>query len=376
MWPTVALRQGVLSAVAGGLAALLATRVSVAVAAHRASRAHMAQAVDEGVGAASIGKVRLALAAIAGIGRGVVRGDDDVHAGPRTRQRPAAAPRSAVRLPAHTPAPLLAERFADRFGPIAKRIYGVPGALAAVNVRGRAGRTGALLTPVILVVSIALANIYQQTTQGDAMGEAYVGGLRADAVVTSSDGRALPADVVAALGSTGTTSALVDSKGWIEHPVDKAHRIDPLRLVGVEPSSVGSPVEAGSLAALRGDAVALPDDLARDLDISVGDRVGLVLGDGAHVRVRVAVLLGDSSRYPALVLPPALLTPHTTGGFRELLVSGEGDVRGRVQDALRGTSDIVVRGGHALGDDVDAGLRVDRWITFAVVGVIVAYAAM
>jgi putative ABC transport system permease protein len=371
----VALRQGVLSAAAGVVAALLATRVSVAVAAHRATRARMTQAVDEGVGTGSLGKVRLALAAVAASGAAscaVMTMFMPAQNAAATGGGTAVAGAIACAFIA----PLLAERFADRFGPIAQRIYGVPGALAAANVRVRAHRTGALLTPVILVVSIALANVYQQTTQGHAMRQAYVDGLRADAVVTSSGGRPLPASAVAAARSAGQASALVDSKGWIEHPVDPAHRIDPLRLVGVEPSALRSPVEAGSPAALRGDAVALPEGLAHKLGVAVGDRIGIVLGDGAHVRLRVAALLGGSSRYPALVLPPAVLAPHTTGGVHELLVTGDGDVPRRVRDALGAAPGAVVRDAGALGDDFDTGLRVDRWITFAVVGVILAYAAM
>lgn len=137
-----------------------------------------------------------------------------------------------------------------------------------------------------------------------------------------------------------------------------------------------SPVRDGSLKALRGDAVALPAQLADDLGIAVGDRVGLMLGDGAHVRVRVVALLGGPSRYAALVLPPALLAAHTSNGASRLLINGDGDVRQRIERALGGSGDVTVRGDAALADDLDTGLRVDRWITFAVVGVIVAYAAM
>jgi putative ABC transport system permease protein len=371
----VALRQCALSVAAGGVAAWLATRASVAVAARRASRARIARAVDEGVAPARIGRVRAGLAIVAASGAvscAVITMFMPAENAAATGGGTALAGAIVCALVA----PVLAERFADRLAPTASRLWGLPGALAAANLRARAGRTGALLTPVILVVSIALANLYQQTTQSDAMRAAYTEGLRADAVVTARDGRPLPDRAVAAARSVGATSALVDSEGWIEHPVDKAHRIDPRRLVGVEGSAVRWPVRDGSLASLRGEAVAVPAGLAHDLDVAVGDRVGLVLGDGAHVRTRVVALLGGSSRYGAIVLPPALLAPHTTDGVRELLVNGDGDTRGRLERALAGTDGLTVRGGDALGDDVDTGLRVDRWITFAVVGVILAYAAM
>ncbi len=172
------------------------------------------------------------------------------------------------------------------------------------------------MVPVILVVSVALANVYQQTTQSNAMRSAYFDSVRPGA-------------------------AHVTSTGWIEHPVDRSHRIDPWPLLGVEPPALATAVAAGSLNGLRGDAVALPERVRRRPRVRVGDRIGMVLGDGAHVRLRVAALLDGPRRYAPIVLPSALLSHHA---------------------AARG--------------ELDTGLQVDAWITFAVVAVIVAYAAM
>ena len=68
--------------------------------------------------------------------------------------------------------------------------------------------------------------------------------------------------------------------------------------------------------------------MADDLGVRVGDRIGMVLGDGAHVRLRVAALLDSPRRYAPIVLPSALLAQHA---------------------AARG--------------DLDTGLQVDAWIT-------------
>jgi putative ABC transport system permease protein len=367
--------HGLLTMSVGAIAALALTAISAAIAARQTGRTRASDAVDEGVAPARLSPLRLALAAVAALA-----------AGSCAVMTPFASAENAAAIGGGTAlaaaiacafvAPVLAERVVDRLAPAAQRLFGLPGALAAVNLRARAAQTGALLVPILLVVSVALANLYQETTQANGMRDDVVAGLQADAVVTAADGGPLPARVVAAARRAGRTSALVDSKGWIEHPVDKAHRIDPLRLVGAEGSAVASAVEHGSLRALRGDAVALPGDLARRLHLDVGDRVGVVLGDGARVELRVVALLGGPSRYPALVLPPGLLAAHTTDGARELLVNGSGDVAGRIRDALGAGGGVSVRGSGALGDDIDAGLRVDRWIAFAVVGVIAAYAAM
>ena len=97
----------------------------------------------------------------------------------------------------------------------------------------------------------------------------------------------------------------------------------------------------------------------------------MVLGDGAHVRLRVVALLDGSSRNRSIILPAALLTAHTTSGRpQQLLVQGD---RGSVAQAL---PQLTVHGEEGLADAFDSGLRVDAWITFAVVSVILAYAAM
>ena len=124
--------------------------------------------------------------------------------------------------------------------------------------------------------------------------------------------------------------------------------------------------------------MALPKGTAKDLGVDVGDSIGMVLADGAHVRLRVAALLGGSSRYASIVVAAG-----AAGGAHrrraqpaEVLVNGDGDVRGRLAHALAGQRGLTVRGGEALAEDFDDGLQVDQWITFAVVAVIVAYAAM
>jgi putative ABC transport system permease protein len=184
-------------------------------------------------------------------------------------------------------APRLIERFAARLKPTV-----FADQLAVLNVRARAHRNAALVTPVLLVASIALANVYQQTTQANAIEHARHQDVPKDAKVLSGS-------------------------GWVEHPVDGSHRIDPWPVIGY------------------GDEVAIPSTV----DAEAGDEVGLVLGDGAHVRVKVDRVLEGSSRNRSILLPRALLAAHTAAKASEPP-------------------------------------QVDVWITFAVVAVIVAYAAL
>ena len=145
-----------------------------------------------------------------------------------------------------------------------------------LNVRARAHRNAALVIPVILVASIALANVYQQTTKSDAVAHAR--------------------DRDVAAGATALTSA-----GWVEHPVDRSHRIDPWPLLAADRLADG--------LHLTGATVAIP---AQDRRAGRRATIGMVLGDGAHVRLRVAAILDGSSRNRSIILPTALLRAHVT----------------------------------------------------------------
>jgi putative ABC transport system permease protein len=310
---TLVLGAGPLGVGAGALATVLAIRVSAGIGVRRAVRAPLAEALA-GVDVRP-GRMRRGLAALALAGAASC-GVMTMFMPPQNAAAVGGSTALGGALACALVAPLLTERLAGRLSGLAARLGGVPGELAVANLRARAQRSAVLVIPALLVASVALANVYQQTTQADAMRDAYASNLRAGA----------PA---------------VASKGWIERPVDGSHRIDPWPLLGADPSALAAKVASGSLRDLHGDAVALPAGAAKDLGIEPGRRIGLVLGDGAHVRLRVAALLDGDSRYGTIVLPRALLAAHTT-----------------------------TRQGF------DDGLKADAWITFAVVAVIVAYAAL
>ena len=300
------LRQGPQGIVVGALAALLLTRAAAALAARKAARASFAETIGEAETLpGTIAPVRLALAALLTAGA-VSCGAITLFMSPANAAATGGGTALAGALACALVAPRLIERLAGRL-----RLTTFEGQLAVLNVRARAHRNAALLTPVILVASIALANVYQQTTQTNAVTSAR------DHDVTQ--------------GEAVTTSA-----GWIEHPVDRSHRIDPWTLLGADPRELKAKAKTGSLQHLTGNTVALP----QGLDSSLGDSIGMVLGDGAHVRLKVVAILDGSSRNRSIILPAKLLRAHTAGPARP--------------------------------DPPE----VDVWITFAVVGVIVAYAAL
>jgi len=271
--PVLRLDASVPTVVAGALVAFLVARVSSAFAARRAAKAHLGEALGEVEDIpGTIGPIRTALS-LSCVAIAVSTASVTLFMSPENAAAVGGSTALAGALAIAFAAPWIVVQVLARF-PHCE--------LAVTNLTMRSHRTAALVTPVVLVAAITLGNVYQQTTQAHAMAKS-------------------PAD----------------GHGWIERPVDKAHRIDP------------RPLKAGP-------RFELPETIARKLDVQHGDDVGLVLGDGTHHTLAVAALNQAGGKYPAITVPARLLPAH------------------------------------AASDP----LRVDRWITFAVVGVIVAYAAL
>jgi putative ABC transport system permease protein len=122
-------------------------------------------------------------------------------------------------------------------------------------------------------------------------------------------------------------SPLVTSNGFLDLPPsaygDSGPNSTPLLgLDGAAARRVASyQVTSGSLARLSGDAIAIPASWAKSGQ-EVGDTLMLRFGDNTVTRLRIVALFTAQRGYPVLLLPAALLAPHTTSGLAEqVLVS-------------------------------------------------------
>jgi putative ABC transport system permease protein len=260
---------------------------------------------------------------------------------------------------------------------------GVNGYLAMVNVRARTARVAAAVTPIMLATGIATANIYLQTTQDAIADRAFTENLRADAVLSAPAG-GLAASLVGRIQATpgvAGASEYVPSTAFVVAPYDGSNDNEGWPVVGVTASGVSQtnavvPL-AGSLTALSGNTVALPDTVAAELGRGVGDRITLRLGDGSAADVRVVALFSARPGFENFLLPASLVAPHTTAGLApQILVRaapGEGDLTRRLREVTAGQPGVVVgdRGAliaaHAKGQDVGA------WVNYLMVGMIMAY---
>ncbi|MEV4150133.1 FtsX-like permease family protein [Amycolatopsis sp. NPDC049691] len=276
---------------------------------------------------------------------------------------------------------------ATRFGPLIRRVGGRDAVLAVINSRTRAVAFAAVLTPITLATAVALGNVYAETTQQRAIVDAYAGQLRADAVVTSGTGAVSPAlaEAVRQAPGVGSVSPLVTSQGWIEEPYD-GNGSDPGRLLGLDVRDangvLATPVTSGSLGDLTGDTVALPEGVADDLDLKLGDGITLRLGDGAQAKVKIVALLDSPSGYPSIVLPAALLAPHTTPGVANRLLVRAADgqdadaVVSAVTTATANWPGAVVGGSDAVKESFAAIADMEAMIHYLLAVLAIAYAAI
>ncbi len=146
---------------------------------------------------------------------------------------------------------------------------GKMGRLAVVNLRSQRVLAAAAMTPLVLAISVATANIYAQTTRAAALEDDYLENLRADAVLTSATGAIDPAlvEAVAARAEVGGASAFAASVGYVTSPEDLSQSIDgrPLQGFAMVGDSTRDPFDmtSGSLADLAGNSVVIPDAMQR-----------------------------------------------------------------------------------------------------------------
>ncbi len=240
-------------------------------------------------------------------------------------------------------------------------LTGVNGRVALRNTRVGAVRAAGAVTPIMLAVGIATANIYLQTTQEAVSNQAYTEDLRADAVVAGPSGLdpAVPGRVRAVPG-VASASEYVTSTVFVEKPFDSGQHDDGRPALGV--------------SELTGNAVEVPSTLGHH----VGDTLSLRLGDGTPVDVRVTAVVDQRPGFERLVLPADLLARHTTLGLApQLLVQAAPGVdsatlTARLREATAGLPVVVGDRGtliaaHAKGNEVGA------WVNYLLVGMILAY---
>ncbi|MFE5563626.1 ABC transporter permease [Amycolatopsis japonica] len=259
---------------------------------------------------------------------------------------------------------------------------GIDAKLAVLNTRAGIVRAAGAVTPIMLAVGIATANIYLQTTQQELANQAFTEDVRADAVIGSAAGGLSPDLVqrIQAVPGVAGASEYVTSSVFLEKPYDSSDEGRPA--IGLTASGAAATTDTkvtqGDLTALTGLTVALPEVFAKDYGRGLGDTLSLRLGDGAPVDVKVVAVTSQRPGFESLLLPAGLLAPHTTAGLApQMLVRAAPDVdpavlTERLREATAGLP-VSVGDRAALVAAHDKDQAVGAWVNYLLVGMIIAY---
>ena len=269
-------------------------------------------------------------------------------------------------------------------GPI-RAVTGLAGYLATLNAKTRAIRMAGAVTPIMLAVGIATANMYTQTTQSAAAQDNYVSNLSVDTVLSSSVGGFNQGDIAKIQDTPGVSfaSPYVTSSGWILKPYDPTHHEIPWLMQGFNAESAakitGLKPTQGSLADLHGNTVALTEPEAQAIGISVGSTITLGLGDRETVDVRVVALYPTGrAGYETMLLPADLLAAHTTVGLPTQILVGfdsnadKNAVTAALAQKISNEPGVRITGRDGL-TTFASGLQTQAWVNYMLVALIAGY---
>jgi putative ABC transport system permease protein len=264
------------------------------------------------------------------------------------------------------------------------RLAPVTGYLAATSVRTSTRRLAGAVAPLVLAVGFTATGLSLPSLSAYAAAEETRAGVRANAVLTAP---VLPeglADQVREVPGVVGVAALVDTT-VVGFPLS-AGEVDVelysavgLRESGPQPT-VDLDVVSGDLGRLGGDTVAMSLERARALDVTVGDRVRLLLGDGTPVEPEVVALYTRGRGFAGIVLPADLVLDHTTTGvLDQVLVRVDPSTAASTTDQLAELA-AALPGAAVLDPAALAAAHlsvdVDAWVSYLVIAILAALVAI
>jgi putative ABC transport system permease protein len=265
-------------------------------------------------------------------------------------------------------------------GPVLGRVAPVGGFLAAENLRTATRRFSSASTPLVLTVGMSCTLLFSSTTQDHAVTQERKAGLTAELAVTTT-GPGLPAAALAEVRATpGVRSAAALTPTTLGPSLGVSDDTIPAAVVdGGRGGGLDVGVTHGSLAALRGNAIALGRRRADGADAAIGERVAVTLGDGTRTHATVVAVYTR-----ALGFGDALLSPELAAGHRASPLLGTILVRtsdpAAVGRRLRALSSrypgLRVSDRAALVTATDADLELNRWLGPLFVAIIFAFTSI
>ena len=256
----------------------------------------------------------------------------------------------------------------------------VGGYLAHLNTRAYARRLAAAMTPIVLTVGIAGMTVFQQTTLSDEAARQGEQRMLADRVVAGGDA-GLPVDSVHVLSGEPGVAAVV---GLLTTTVRATSEIDMYPAQAVTSADLRDvldlDVRHGSLSRLRSNQVALSEDLAGKLRVSIGDKAELRLGDGTAVQPTVVATYGRSRGFADAVLPMGDVLGHVTDPLLSTVLVRSDGTTGSVDATLSAFRDRhpSARVGDAsmVRQAEDANAATQAWVSFVLLGLVIVFVSL
>ncbi|MFD4755350.1 ABC transporter permease [Streptomyces sp. NPDC058426] len=205
--------------------------------------------------------------------------------------------------------PLLSRPFVAAAEPLL-RLFGVAGRLARLNAVRNPRRTASTASALMIGLTLITAMTVVATSTSGAIDRMAADSLKADYTVSMANYEPLAPQVhktVAALPEVTASSPVRTAYGEVGGA--------PNRLSGIDPKSFGSLVhldlDSGSLRGLRGDAVLLDRDTAKERGLRTGDRVTVKFDDdGGRAHLRVAGVYRPNDLLNGVYVPTSVVDPH------------------------------------------------------------------
>jgi putative ABC transport system permease protein len=189
-------------------------------------------------------------------------------------------------------------------GPL--RRFPVAGFLAVENARANARRVASVVTPLTLLLGMAVTILFVSDTIDHAARTQVRQGVTAGHVVTAQ-GPGVPGPAARALRGTPGVRAVTEmlpTTVWLGH---HKHAAEGVTTTGVS-ETIDPGVTSGSLARFRVGTVALSDTAVGDRHI--GDTVQLTLGDGSPIRARLVAVYSRNLGFGDVLLPDETVARH------------------------------------------------------------------
>jgi putative ABC transport system permease protein len=276
--------------------------------------------------------------------------------------------------------PVVARLAAGVLGPPLARLAPVGGFLASANLRTATRRFSSASTPLMLTVGLSCTLLFSSTTIDHAVTQQRHAGVTGELAITST-GPGLPAATLADVRAIpGVRSAVALTPTTLGPSLGVSDDVVPAQVLsGGQGGGLDVGVTAGSLAALRGDSIALGRRRADAAHAGIGDRVPVMLGDGTRTRATVVAIYTRALGFGDALLAPELAAGHRTSpllGTILIQTAEPAAVARRLRTLAPRYPGLRVSDRASLATVTDADGEINRWLGPLFVAIIFAFTSI